>query len=212
MQGSGRDESILTAVVEKGHKPEYRQLYFKASEIRSILGDNDCFFKITVKGKNIVKKYDPERQRYQYMAPSWVGEPGRGIEVKVEKLTEERLVGEILNSLPPHIRVELKHGGEGILQIGKVEFPVKVKKPEWNERHNAVCLDLEFKALSLWGKKVKNHVLRIAYKGYETSMAIDYGETKGTVKEVREEPPGTVAISYVDSEDKVFEHRVKPLD
>ncbi|MEM2821928.1 MAG: hypothetical protein QXM98_06695, partial [Thermoproteota archaeon] len=113
MQGSGRDESILTAVVEKGHKPEYRQLYFKASEIRSILGDNDCFFKITVKGKNIVKKYDPERQRYQYMAPSWVGEPGRGIEVKVEKLTEERLVGEILNSLPPHIRVERKHGGEG---------------------------------------------------------------------------------------------------
>lgn len=212
MQGSIGREAFLKATVEKGHKPEYRQLYFKASEIRSILGGEECFFKITVKGRVIVKKYDPRRQRYQYMAPSWVGEPGREIEVRVEKLTEERLVEEILNSLPPHVRVELKLGGEGILSIGKVEFPVKISEPGWNERHNAVCLDLEFKALSLWGKKVKNHVLRIAFKGYETSMAIDYGETKGTVKEIREEQPGTVAISYVDSEDRVFEHRVKPVD
>ncbi|MEM2939309.1 MAG: hypothetical protein QXU95_03425, partial [Candidatus Bathyarchaeia archaeon] len=137
--------------------------------------------------------------------------PGREIEVRVEKLAEEKLVEEILNSLPPHVRVELKPGGEGILRIGKAEFPVKVGKPEWNERHNAACLDLGFKALSLWGRKVKNHVLRIAFKGYETSMAIDYGETKGTVKEIREEQPGMVAISYVDSRDRVFEHRVKPV-
>jgi hypothetical protein len=39
------------------------------------------------------------------------------------------------------------------------------------------------------GKKVKSHVLRIAFKGYETSMAINFGETKGTVKEIREEQP-----------------------
>ncbi len=146
------------------------------------------------------------------MVPSWVGEPGREIEVRVEKLTEERIVEEILESLPPHVRVELKPGGGGTMRIGRVEFPVKVKNPEWNERHNAACLELGFKALSLRGKKVKNHVLRIAFKGYETSMAIDYGETKGTVKEIREEPPGTVAISYVDTEDRIFEHRVKPLD
>ncbi len=61
MQGSGGDESILKAVVEKGHKPEYRQLYFKAGEIRSLLGGEECFFRITVKGKAIVKKYSPER-------------------------------------------------------------------------------------------------------------------------------------------------------
>lgn len=211
MQGSGGDENILKAVVEKGHKPEYRQLYFKASEIRSVLGGEECFFKITVKGKVIVKKYDPERQRYQYIAPSWVGEPGREIEVRVEKLAEKKLVEEILSSLPPHVSVEL-HGGEGTLYIGKVEFPVKVKKPEWNERHNAACLDLEFKALSLRGKKVENHILRIAFKGYEAGMAIDYGETKGTVREIREEPPGVVKVSYVDSKDRIFEHRIKALD
>ncbi|MEM2981349.1 MAG: hypothetical protein QW385_08325 [Thermoproteota archaeon] len=212
MQGSSGREAFLIAVVEEGYRPEYRQLYFKASEIRSMLGGEESFFRISVKGRVIVKKYDPKRQRYQYMAPSWVGEPGREMEVRVEKLVEERLVGEILGSLPSHIKVELKHGGEGILRIGKAEFPVKVGKPEWNERHNAACLDLGFKALSLWGRKVKNHILRIAFKGYETSMAIDYGETKGTVKEIREEQPGTVAIRYVDSEDKVFEHRVKLVD
>lgn len=64
---------------------------------------------------------------------------------------------------------ELKHGGETVLHIGKVDFPVRVNQPRWNERHNAVCLDLEFKALSLRGKKVKNHILRIAFKGYETA-------------------------------------------
>ncbi|MDW8034521.1 MAG: hypothetical protein RMI79_06300, partial [Nitrososphaerota archaeon] len=100
----------------------------------------------------------------------------------------------------------------GILHIDKVKFSVKVKQPEWNERHNAVCLEIEFKALALRGKKVESHILRIAFKGYETSMAIDYGETKGTVKEIREEQPGTVAISYFDSKDRVFEHRMKPVD
>jgi hypothetical protein len=58
--------------------------------------------------------------------------------------------------------------------------------------------------------KVRSHVLRIAFKGYETSMAINYGETKGTVREIREEQSGIVAISYVDSEDRVFEHRIMP--
>ncbi len=73
-------------------------------------------------------------------------------------------------------------------------------------------MDIRFKALSLRGRKVKSHVLRIAFKGYETSMAINYGETKGTVKEIMEEQPGIVTISYVDSEDRVFEHRIKPAD
>ena len=212
MSGSTAGGQILRAMVEKGHKPEYRQLYFKTSEMRSILGDGECFFEIRVKGKTIVKKYNPERQRHQYMVPSWAGEPHREIEVRIEKLAEEKLVEEILSSLPPHVRVELKHNGEGVLRIGRVEFPVKIGKPEWNERHNAVCLDLEFKALSLRGKKVKNHVLRIAFKGYETSMAINYGETKGTIREIREEPQGVVAISYVDTENRFFEHRIMPLD
>ena len=71
-------------------------------------------------------------------------------------------------------------------------------------------MDIKFKALSLKGRKVKSHVLRVAYKGYETSMAINFGETKGTVKEIRGEPQGVVAISYVDTEDRFFEHRIMP--
>jgi len=40
--------------------------------------------------------------------------------------------------------------------------------------------------------KVRSHVLRITFKGYETSMTINFGETKGTVKEIRGEPKGVV--------------------
>jgi hypothetical protein len=43
-------------------------------------------------------------------------------------------------------------------------------------------------------------------------MAINFGETKGTVKEIRGEPQGVVAISYVDTENRFFEHRIMPLD
>jgi len=56
LSGSTAGGQILTAMVEKGHKPEYRQLYFKASEIRSILGDGECFFEVMVRGKAVVKK------------------------------------------------------------------------------------------------------------------------------------------------------------
>ena len=210
MRGSGKN--ILTAMVEKGHKPEYRQLYFKASEIRSILGDGECFFEIRVKGRAIVKKYNPERQRHQYMVPSWVGEPGRVVEVELKRLSDKEVVENMLNSLPDYLRLELKPDFKGVMHMHGVAFPVEASKPEWNERHNAVCMDIRFKALSLRGRKVKSHVLRIAFKGYETSMAINYGETKGTVKEIMEEQPGIVTISYVDSEDRVFEHRIKPAD
>ena len=41
-------------------------------------------------------------------------------------------------------------------------------------------------------------------------MAINFGETKGTVKEIREEPKGVVVISYVDTENRFFEHRIMP--
>ncbi|MBO3754783.1 MAG: hypothetical protein FGF53_07920 [Candidatus Brockarchaeota archaeon] len=44
------------------------------------------------------------------------------------------------------------------------------------------------------------------------SMAIDYGETKGTVREISEEEPGVVAISYVDSKDRIFGHKIKPVE
>ena len=208
MRGSGKN--ILTAMVEKGHKPEYRQLYFKASEIRSILGDGECFFEIMVKGKTVVKKYNPERQRHQYMVPSWVGEPGREVEVELKRLSDEEVVENMLNSLPDYLRLELKPDFKGVMHMHGVAFPVEASKPEWNERHNAVCMDIRFKALSLRGRKVKSHVLRIAFKGYETSMAINYGETKGTVKEIRSEPQGVVAISYVDTENRFFEHRIMP--
>lgn len=43
-------------------------------------------------------------------------------------------------------------------------------------------------------------------------MAIDYGRTKGIVREIREEQPGVVAVSYVDSEDRVFGHKIKPVE
>jgi hypothetical protein len=42
-------------------------------------------------------------------------------------------------------------------------------------------------------------------------MAINYGETKGTVREIREEQSGIVAISYVDTENRFFEHRIMPV-
>jgi len=203
---------ILTAMVEKGHKPEYRQLYFKASEIKSMLGDKECFFEIRARGKAIVKKYNPERQRHQYMVPSWVGEPGREVEVELKRLSDEEVVENMLNSLPDYLRLELKPDFKGVMRIHSVAFPVEASKPEWNERHNAVCMDIRFKALALRGKKVRSHVLRIAFKGYETSMAINFGETKGTVKEIREEPKGVVAIGYVDTENRFFEHRIMPLD
>jgi hypothetical protein len=208
MQGSGKN--ILSAMVEKGHKPEYRQLYFKASEMRNILGDGECFFEIRVRGKAIVKKYNPERQRHQYMVPSWVGEPGREVEVELKRLSDEEVVENMLKSLPDYLRLELKPDFKGAMHIHGVAFPVEASKPEWNERHNAVCMDIRFKALSLRGRKVKSHVLRVAYKGYETSMAINFGETKGTVKEIRGEPQGVVAISYVDTENRFFEHRIMP--
>jgi hypothetical protein len=35
---------------------------------------------------------------------------------------------------------------------------------------------------------------------------------KSAAKEIMEEQPRIVAISYVDSEDRFFEHRIKPLD
>ncbi|MEM4206683.1 MAG: hypothetical protein QXZ66_07330 [Thermoproteota archaeon] len=54
------------------------------------------------------------------------------IKVKVKKLTKEKLAEDILNSLLLHVRVKLKHGEEGILRIGKVEFPVKISKPGWS--------------------------------------------------------------------------------
>lgn len=212
MSGSTTSEQILTATVERGHRPEYRQLYFKASEMRSTLGDRECFFEIRVRGKTIVKKYNPGRKRHQYMVPNWFGEPGRELRVAVKQVPDDELMQRIAESLPPYLRLELKPGGEGTLQVHSVVFPVKVGKPEWNERHNAACLDLEFKALSLWGRKVRSHILRIAYKGYETSMAINFGETKGTVREIKEEPQGIIAISYVDTENRFFEHRIKPLD
>jgi hypothetical protein len=41
-------------------------------------------------------------------------------------------------------------------------------------------------------------------------MAINYGETKGIVREIREEQSGIVAISYVDTENRFFEHRIMP--
>jgi hypothetical protein len=41
-------------------------------------------------------------------------------------------------------------------------------------------------------------------------MIINFGKTKGTVKGTRGEPQGVVAISYVDTENRFFEHRIMP--
>jgi hypothetical protein len=84
----------------------------------------------------------------------------------------------MLNSLPDYLRLELKPDFKGLMHIHGMAFFAEASKPKWNERHNAVCMDIRFKALSLRGRKVKSHVLRIAFKGYETSIAMNYGENK----------------------------------
>jgi hypothetical protein len=72
-------------------------------------------------------------------------------------------------------RLELKPDFRGVMRIHGVAFPIEASKPEWNERHNAVCMDIMFKALSLRGRRVKSHFLRTPFKGYEPSMAINFG-------------------------------------
>jgi len=38
-------------------------------------------------------------------------------------------------------------------------------------------------------------------------MVINFEETKDTIKEIKGEPQRIVAISYVDTENRLFEHR-----
>lgn len=201
---------VITAIVEKGVGSDNRYLFFATGAIEEILGNEECFFSIKVKNRLLLKRYNPERKRHQYLVPKWVGEPGQEIRVEVRRLSEEGVLDIIAENLPPYLRLELRSEKGGTLCVeDKVCFPVRVAGLRWSRGNNAVELDLEFNAQ--WRKKRVSHTLAIASKGYEAELIIRFGSTKGTVSSFKlSQLPNEVIIEYHDFRGKHFSHKVVP--
>jgi len=200
--------TVLIATIEEGNKPENRYLFFATKPLRAALGDKEGFFIIKVKERIIIRKYSPTRQRYQYLVPSWVGEPGQKIEVEVKNISDWEIL-EIARQTLPFELILTEDGW--FMRFSGIEFPVSVEKFEWDERHNAPVLNVRFNAMDLRDGIIKEHTVRIACRGYETYLVLQFRDTKGTVNYMRAGSlTGEIVINYIDSRSKSFDHKIIP--